>query len=167
MLAAMVLMAASASHGALASLAAETFRVPPHDYRYVPARIANWPASLIGTVEVTGGSPLTLDVLSQRELTRFVRGEKPEVILSMADRRQFAFSQQLPDKGEYATVLINDGDAISDVQFEESVEFAREADVARYLSPGRRLGVILVSLLVFVGMISWSGVRLMGVMRRG
>ena len=157
---------AASSAANVASLAAESFRVPAHDYRYVPVRIANWPATLICSVDVPGGAPLTLDLIDKRELIRFVRGESPAFLLKMPESRKFDFRQALPEKGEYEVVLIDDQGQPSDVRFEASVEFAREPDPARYVSPQRRLVIIAASLLVFIVTISWSALKLIEMMRR-
>ncbi len=148
------------------SLATENFRVPPHDYRYVPARIANWPATLICDAEVAGGAPVTIELLTQTALAEFVRGRSPQPLLKLEHRQKLDFRAALPEKGDYNILVINDNDQPSEIAFDASVEFAREPDVARYLSPPRRLAVISVSLLVFILSLSWSGFRLMSVMRR-
>jgi len=148
------------------SLATETFRVPAHDYRYIPAHIANWPATLISDSEVSSGAAVTLELLTKQALAEFVRGGSPAFVLKMNNSRKLDFRQTLPERGDYEIVLINDSDRPSDIAFDAAVEFPREPDVARYVSPGRKLAVISISLLVFVVSVAWSGFKLMGVMRR-
>ena len=157
-----VLLALVSAH----SLATETFRVPPHDYRYVPARIVNWPATLICESEVSNGAPVTLELLTQQSLAEYVRGRAAAFVLKVPAGRKLDFRQPLPDRGEYEIVLINDTDRPSDIAFEATVEFPREPDVARYVSPPRRLAVISISLFVFIVSLAWSGFKLMSVMRR-
>ena len=156
-----VILALAAAH----SLATQTFRVPAHDFRMVPARIANWPATLICDAEVSNGPPVTVELLPEPALTAFVRGQSPASVFQLNHRRKLDFRQLVPEKGEYEIVFVNDGDQPSDIAFEATVEFPREPDVARYLSPQRRLAVISISLLVFILTLSWSGFKLMSAMR--
>lgn len=151
--------------GSVAELVNEGFRIPPHEYRFIPLTIANWPATLVGSAAVSQGGPVRVELLSQRELGNFVRGRSYDFILQVNPRLDMRFRQAVPDKGEYDLVLVNDHEQASDVRLEASVEFAREPDVARYLSPGRKLAVIATSLLIFLGIISWSGFRLMRAMQ--
>ncbi len=163
---AFLLLAASAQGNAsLAELANESFRVQPHDYRYIDARISHWPATLICNA-VAGGAGLRVELLTHEELFNFVRGREHDFVLSLDQRRNPGFSQALPNKGEYAIVLVNDDDAPVEVRLEASVQFAREPGVAEVLSPNKRLAVILISLLVFLTTVSWSAWKLVAAMRR-
>ncbi len=167
MIGAFLLLAASVSgDGSRAELANEDFRVQPHDYRFIDAQISHWPATLICEATVTRGPEVRVELLTHGELLRFVRGREHNAVLSLDSRKDPSFSQALPDKGEYALVVVDDGDQPSDVRLRADVQFAREPDVARYLTPQRRLTVILMSLTVFLATVSWSAWKLVGAMRR-
>lgn len=164
---AILLLAASARGDAsVAELANESFRVQPHDYRYIDAKISHWPATLICSGNVTNGVGVRVEVLTRDELFNFVRGREHDFVLSLDKRKNPGFSQALPNKGEYAIVLVNDDDQPDEVRLAASVQFAREPDVARYLTPGKRLTVILISMMVFFTTVSWSAWKLVGAMRR-
>ncbi len=163
--AALLWTAVARGDGPGTELASETFQVQAHDYRYIQAKVANWPATMNCTAEVSSGGPVRIELVADRELIHFVRGRPHEFLLSLSERRKTTFSQALPEKGEYDILFINDHDQPSQVRLEATVRLAREPDVAKYLPPGKRLTVIVISLLVFVVTMSWSAAKLMTAMR--
>ncbi len=157
----LALLFALASH----SLATEKFSIPPHDYRYVPAHIDRWPATLACDAQVLSSGLITAEVVTKEGLGDFVHGQSPPFLIRFENRNKLSFEQPVPGRGDYEILLINEGDAPADIAFDATVEFAREPDVAKYVSPPRRLLVISLSLLVFLVSLAWSGLQLMGAMR--
>lgn len=127
--------------------------------------IANWPATLDLSFAVKNGSPVRVELVASRDLNRFVRGKTYEFLIRLSSRASSQFQQLVPDKGDYDIILINEGSQNSAINVSAAVQFAREPDVARYVSPQRRAIVITVSVAVFLIGLIWSGLALLRAMR--
>jgi hypothetical protein len=143
-----------------------TVDIPAHDYRAFSSHVTHWPAVFHGSFEVANGAPVQMTLLARRELNDFARGKRYESIVEMTPRRGGKFDQAVPEKGDYDIVLVNDTDAPAMVRLHATVQYAREPDVAIYLSPMRKLVVIAISLLVFAVTFGWSGTKVIAAMRR-
>jgi hypothetical protein len=143
-----------------------TVEVPAHDYRAFSSHIVNWPAVFHAGFEVASGPPVQITLLARGELNAFASGRKYESLVEMTARRSGKFDQMVPEKGDYDIVLVNDADAPAMVRLHATVQYASEPDVAVYLSPARRLAVILVSLLVFGITFGWSAWKVIAGMRK-
>lgn len=149
-----------------AEIISSTIDVPAHDYRAFSSHITHWPAVFYATFEVASGAPVKVLLLARGELNGFARGKPYEALLEMDSRRSGKFTQAVPEKGDYDILLVNDADTPSMVRLQASVQYAREPDVAVYLSPMRRLLVISMSLLVFGITFGWSALKVITAMRR-
>lgn len=158
---------ASQSPASRVQLLNNAFRIAAHEYGYVPIRLANWPSTVDCSFHVLSGAPVRVELVSGHDLRAFVRGKPYEFLIRLSPRAESRFEQPVPERGDYDLLLINDGSQDSSVQIEAAAQFAREPDVATYLSPQRRMTVIAVSLLVFLGILIPSAWGLIGAMRRG
>lgn len=148
----------------VAPLTDTTFHVPAHEYRYIPARVAHWPAAFECSFEVTSGGPVRVELLPGNELANFFRGRE-HFLISLGERKKGEFSQAVPEKGEYDIALIDDSDAASEVHIRAAVEFAPEPDVAVYLSSEKQFVVIALSLTFFLLIVAVSAISLARAMR--
>jgi hypothetical protein len=155
-----------ASDPSIVEIISSTVEVPAHDYRAFSSQIKNWPAVFHCTFEVATGPPVQVTLLARPQLNDFARGRHYESLVEMTPRPSGKFSQVLPEKGDYDILLVNDADAPAMVRLHGAVQYAREPDVAVYLSPMRKIVVIALSLLIFGISFGWSASKVVGAMRR-
>jgi hypothetical protein len=161
------ILAACLSVAAMPSeIVSATVEVPAHDYRAFSSHIVNWPAVFHAGFEVASGAPVQITLLARGELSAFASGRHYESLVEMTPRTSGKFDQMVPEKGDYDIVLVNDADVPAMVRLHATVEYAREPDVAVYLSRGRKLVVIAISLLVFGITFGWSAFKVIAGMRR-
>lgn len=156
----------TASDAPTTEIISSTVDVPAHDYRAFSSHVANWPAVFHATFDVATGPAIQVSLLARRELNDFARGRHYEYLIQMSPRSAGAFDQLVPEKGDYDILLVNDSDMPAMVRLHAAVQYAREPDVAIYLSPFRKNLVIAISLLVFGITFGWSAFRVISAMRR-
>ncbi len=164
LLALLLLLSTPASE---AQLLNDSFDVPAREYRFIPMHIANWPATLDLSFNASESAPVRVELVTRRDLDRFVRGKSYEYLLRLSARPTSDFRQSVPDAGDYDVLLINEGSTNSAVKVRAAVQFAREPDVAQYVSPQRRAILISASVLIFLIALLWSGLALLRAMRSG
>ncbi|WP_180538756.1 hypothetical protein [Nevskia soli] len=150
-----------------AQLLNDSFDVPAREYRFIPMHIANWPATLDLAFNASENAPVRVELVTRRDLDRFIRGKPYEYLLRLSARPTSDFRQPVPDAGDYDVLLINEGSRDSAVKVRAAVQFAREPDVAQYVPPARRAILISVSVVIFLIALLWSGLALLRAMRSG
>lgn len=147
----------------------EVFNIPAAEWRYVPVVLNQLPVTLECQFRVVSGSAHVRAALANREgLERLRLSRSPEFLAATAFRAQGNFRYPVREPDEYAVILENsrEGGAPAVVELRVSLDFsARGQPQVRYLSPQRRLVVILVSLAVFLAIVTYSGWKLLGVLR--
>jgi hypothetical protein len=146
-------------------VASGAYEVPAHEFRFISASIEDWPVTLACSVQVLHGAPVSVLLVTRREMNLFIRGQQPHALLSLEAGKAAHFRQAVPHRGDYDILLINDTGEPSQVRVEATV--GQDRDLAQYVPPQRKQVVILASLIVFLSTVLWSGVSLMRVMRRG
>ena len=142
----------------------EVYTIPPAEWRYVPMELKQTPVAVNCDFEVTGkDSPVRVALLSQADLER-LRADQPHGFLAATPpetRGSFGFGLRTP--GEYAVVVDNRAlHSAVRVHLRVSLDFSgRTAQTIQYLSPQRRLTVILISFAVFFGIVTWSARKLL------
>ncbi len=150
-----------------AQLLSEQYEVPAREYRFIPMHIANWPATLDISYQANPTAPVRVELVTRGNLDRFVRGKPYEFLVRLSSRAASEFHQPVPDAGDYEVILINEGRGTTAVQVRAVVQFAREPDIAQYVSPVRRALIVSVSIAVFLIALLWSGLALLRGMRAG
>jgi hypothetical protein len=150
-----------------AELASGTYDVPAHDFGFVEVSITDWPATLLCSLEVSRGAPVSVAFLTRTELTKYNHGQQPHYVLLTGPRKTARFRQAVPRAGDYAILLINDSGQPSSVRLQAVAESDPERDLTQNAAPLRKLIVIVSSILVFVATVLGSGVGLWRAMRRG
>jgi hypothetical protein len=145
----------------------DSFDVPAREYRFIPMHIANWPATLDLSFNASESAPVRFELVTRRDLDRFIRGKSYEYLLRLSARPASDFRQSVPDAGDYDVLLINEGPTNSAVKVRADVQFTREPDVAQYVSPERRAILISASVVIFLIALLWSGLALLRAMRSG
>jgi hypothetical protein len=147
----------------------EPFRLEPGDFRWVPLTIRQTPAEVDCHFEVLHGSPsVHLELLPMSEFRLFDRGLEHETLAFTPDGRNGDFRRIIDTSGRYAVVVVNGKraqPATVSLQVRTTINPAA-ADIARTLSPQRRLTVILISFGFFFVTATWSARKLIRGMKR-
>jgi hypothetical protein len=147
----------------------EIYRIPANEWRYVEVSLKQQPALLSAEVEARVGSREVRAALLRREDLNRLQNDHPYGVLASTPPGALGrFRYYVQDPGEYAVVVDNrDSDAPATVRLRVWLDFAGPPGPdAERLSPQRQLTVILVSFVVFFGIVTWSARRLLQSVRK-
>jgi len=146
--------------------AAQPFRLEPGDYRWVPFTVRQTPSEVDCHYEVVKGNPsVHVELLPMSQFRRFDRGRDHDTLASTPEGRNGEFHRVIDVRGQYAVVIENArGAPPANVLLRVETKL-NPGDVARTLSPERRLTVILISFAFFFVTVAWSGRKLIRAMR--
>jgi hypothetical protein len=145
----------------------QPFRLAPGDFRWVPFTVRQTPSEVDCHFEVLSGNPsVHLELLPMTEFRLFDRGQEHDTMAVTPEGRQGDFRRIIDSRGQYAVVVQNArGAPPATVVLRVRTNLNPGADVARTLSPRRRLAVIALSFAFFFVTIVWSGRKLLRSMR--
>jgi hypothetical protein len=161
LLAALSLRAAPAS----AVLTDDMYQLPPGEWRWVRFEIRQRPAAVECHFETTAGE-VRAELLNRPDLELFRDHRQHDALASTAVLPAGSFSQYIEAPGEYAVVIEDAGRQPVAVHLNVTLTFGVPKPVARYLSPNRRLTVILVSFVMFFAIVTLSTRALLRAMKR-
>lgn len=145
----------------------QTFRLESGDFRWMPLTVRHIPSEVDCRFEVTQGDPsIHVELLPMSEFRLFSRGREHDTMALTPNGRSGEFRRIVDVRGEYAVVVENKrGAPRATVLLHVRTTLDPGADVARFLSPARRLTVILISFAFFFATVAWSGRKLLRAMR--
>jgi hypothetical protein len=162
----MALLLAAASQ--TPDAAGQPFKLASGDFRWVPFTVRQTPVEVDCHFEVTGESKnVHLELLPMSEFRLFDRGRDHDTLAATPEARSGGFRRIIDVRGQYAVVVMNARGAppaVVSLQLQTNVN-PSGADVARTLSPQRRLAVIAISFAFFFVTVAWSGRKLILAMR--
>jgi hypothetical protein len=147
----------------------ETYTIPAANWRYIELELKQLPVTVLCDYEVASGSAgVRLALMRRHDLERLRSGQPHGVLAATEPGARARLDHHIRAPGEYVLVLDNREEARSaDVHLRVSLDFAaRRAPGITYVSPERRLAVILISFGVFFGIVTWSARRLLGAIRK-
>jgi hypothetical protein len=148
--------------------AGQPFKLAPGDFRWLPVTVRQTPVEVDCHFEVTGESKnVHLELLPMSEFRLFDRGRDHDTLASTPEGRSGGFRRIVDVRGQYAVVVVNARGAppaVVSLQLQTNVN-PSGTDVARTLSPQRRLVVIAISFAFFFATVAWSGRKLILAMR--
>lgn len=146
------------------ALRAEPFRLEPGDNRYIQFTVTRIPVLVDGRFRVLEGAPTVhMEIMADSEYRRFNRGRDYDTLASSSNAREGEIRRMVDERGRFDVVLMNDRGApaaMVDLEVHTDVD-PSEDSVARVLSPGRRLAVILISFALFFAIVTWAAWRLL------
>jgi hypothetical protein len=152
----------------LAADAVQPFKLAPGDFRWLPLTVRQTPVEVDCRFEVSVGNPtIHVELLPMNEFRQFDRGLEHETLAATPDGRNGGFRRIIDVPGQYAVIVQNARGAppaTVSLHLETNVN-PNHADVARTLSPRRRLTVIAISFAFFFVTVVWSGRKLIRAMR--
>ena len=142
-------------------------RIEPGDFRWVPFTVRKTPSEVECHFEVVRGGPsVHVELLPMSEFRLFSRGREHDTLALTPKGRTGEFRRIVDVRGQYAVVVENaPGAPPATVLLRVETNLNPGADVARTLSPARRLTVIMISFAFFFATVAWSGRKLVRAMR--
>jgi hypothetical protein len=142
----------------------EVFQIPAGEWRYMTVLLKQVPVTVeCDSRVISGNGAIGIALVNREGLDDLKQGER---LGSGALQRQGTFSRVVSVADEYAVVLDNRGPGAATVRLRVSLDFSeRGRPQARYLPPEKRFVVIVISASVFLGIVLYSGRKLLGVMR--
>jgi hypothetical protein len=147
--------------------AGQPFRLESGDFRWIPFTVRHTPSEVDCRFEVTQGNPsIHVELLPMSEFRLFSRGREHDTMALTPDGRNGEFRRIIDVRGQYAVVVENErGAPTATVLLHVQTNLNPGTDIARTLSPARRLTVILISFGFFFVTVAWSGLKLVRAMR--
>ena len=142
----------------------EVVAIPPRDWRYVEVLLKQTPVVVNCSFEVRSpGAGVRVELVTRAEFERLRAGRSHSVVTETAVAASGALHHVVRMPGEYELVADNRANSVpATVHLRASLDFSGRRDVGvRYLSPERRLTVILTSFAVFFGIVTWSARKLL------
>jgi hypothetical protein len=143
----------------------EVYNVPAHEWRYLDFTLKQLPVAIAAEYDVIGGngSDVRLLLVHLPDARRVRERHLNAPLIATPPSVHGKLNHHLRVAGDYVVVIDNrSGAAPAPVHLRVNLNFG---PVITYLSPQRRLTVIVVSFIVFFGIVGWSARRLMRAMR--
>jgi hypothetical protein len=139
------------------------------DYRWVPVVVRRIPTLIDCSFEVVTGAPTVLaELVSEHDFTQFARKRPYETLAATPAGRAGRFQRLMETPGRYDVLIRNSpGAAAVAVSLVVHTEVdPQNGNVSAGMTPRRRFVVILASLMIFSGTVTWSGRRLLRAWRK-
>jgi len=162
MLALILLLAASR-----VQLFDEVYQIPASDWRYVDLGLKQRSAVVTAQFDTEGkDSRVRLTLLRREDLEKFREGLPHGNVDSTEAAPRGTLSYFVPTPGDYVLVIDNDETRPAAVHLGVWLDFGRHGPTVSQLSPRRQMTVVVISFLVFFGIVSFSARRLFKVVRK-
>jgi hypothetical protein len=148
--------------------AGQPFRLESDDFRWVPFTVRQTPSEVDCHFEVIqGDASIHIELLPMSEFRLFSRsrGREHDTMALTPKGRSGEFRRIIDVRGQYAVVVENARGAPPATVMLRVQTNINPGDMARILSPERRLTVILISFAFFFVTVAWSGRKLVKAMR--
>jgi hypothetical protein len=144
----------------------QPFRLESGDFRWVPFTVRQTPSEVDCHFEVIKGDPsIHVELLPMSEFRLYSRGREHDTMALTPKGRSGEFRRIIDVRGQYAVVVENARGAPPATVLLRVQTNLNPGDMARILSPERRLTVILISFAFFFVTVAWSGRKLVRAMR--
>jgi hypothetical protein len=132
------------------------------DYRWVQVVVRRVPTLIDCSFEVVTGLPtVRAELVSEDDFRQFYRRQTYEALESTETGHSGHFQRLVDTPGFYRVLIRNSrGAAPVAVSLVVRTEVDPQGDVTSGVTPIRKAVVILASLMVFAGTVTWSGGRL-------
>ncbi len=151
---------------ASAVLTDDVYQLPAGDWRWVRFEIGHRPATAECHFEALGGGEARAELVSRPDLELFREHRQHDALASTGAEGSGVVSQYIDVPGEYAVIIENSSSQAVAVHLNVSLSFGAPKPVSQYLSPSRRLTVILVSFAMFFAIVTFSARALLRAMKR-
>jgi hypothetical protein len=147
----------------------EVYSIPAADWRYVPVVLKQPPVTLECEFKVLStGAGVRVGLVNAQGLAAMRQGRHYNTLASTSVEKSGTLRHEVLEPDEYAVIVDNslDGRDAAQVQVRVSLDFrSRQTAQVRQLSRAKRITVITISLVVFLGIVTYAGKRLQAAWR--
>ena len=147
-----------------AVLTDDIYHVPP--VPVVRFEIHRQPATVDCSFRTLDGGEARAELVSAADLDLFRHHRSYDELASTETDRSGTFSRYLQEPGEYAVVVESSTSQPVTLHLTVALSFEPSHPISRYLSPQRRLTVILISFAAFFAIVTFSARALLRAMRK-
>ncbi|MEK7404168.1 MAG: hypothetical protein AAB225_03590 [Acidobacteriota bacterium] len=135
--------------------------IPPAGSRAIPIALHQRPAVIDCQFSASRGGPVMLWLVRRPDLERFHSGRPLEALLVTGYHRAGAFRHK-PGPGDYAVIVDNrlDASGPAEVRLVISLLFDAEPGGPQFVPTGRKIVVVVLSLLFFLAVLWYARRRL-------
>ena len=138
----------------------DTIEIPRAEWKYIDIAAGEAKAVVNCEYEVlTPNAEVRVIWIPRKDLEFFRGGGRGRILAATAFGREGRLRHLAPEAGDYAIALENSPTGRSSARVKVRV-WVEGAVSPRYASPQRRLAVILISCVVFFGLVSFSAFKL-------
>jgi hypothetical protein len=141
----------------------EVYSIPSGEWRYIELGLRQRAAYVSASFEAMEGSRQLRLALMRREDVEHLRNGMPHGVMAVTpagDSGRLGHHAGVP--GDYVLVVDNLANTAAKVHLRVTLDFAgHDGEGVRELSWQKQLTVVLISLAVFFGIVSWSAQRLL------
>ena len=142
----------------------EVYSIPAADWRYVPVVLKQPPVTLECEFQVlSAGAAVRVGIVNAQGLAAMRQGRRHDTLATTPFEKSGRLSYEVLEPDEYAVIVDNslDGRGAAQVQLHVALDFqGRQQPQVRLLSPARRIVVVAISLVIFLGIVTFAGKRL-------
>jgi hypothetical protein len=141
----------------------EAYSIPASDWRYVPVVLKQPPVTLECEYKVLSGGAVRVGLVNGQGLAALRQGKRHTTLASTSFVKGGRLSYEVLEPDEYAVIVDNglEASGAAQVQLRVSLEFpGRQQPQVRQLSPARRAVVAVISLAIFLAIVTYAGKRL-------
>jgi hypothetical protein len=141
-------------------------QIDPGKPQWVRFEITQRPGTVRCQFQAMEGGKLRAELFRQSELEAIGAPERYSPLAKTDSMPTGGFSQYLEQPGYYVVMIENTGDRPVNMHWNVVLAVGAKRPVSRYLSPERRLTVILVSFISFFAIVTFSARALLRAMGR-
>ena len=141
----------------------EVYTIPASDWRYVPVVLKQPPVTLECEFKVLSGGTVRVGLVNGQGLAAMRQGKRHATLATTSFVKGGRLSYEVLEPDEYAVIVDNglEGRGAAQVQLRVALDFpGRQQPQARQLSPARRAVVAVISLAIFLGIVTYAGKKL-------
>ena len=143
----------------------DVYSVPAGEWRYVEFVVSQQPAAVRCDLDLVSGGPagVRVELLDRSNLELYTNRKPHQFLAAAAVASQTLILQAFHSPGTYAVAMINNAGHQARVRLHLAMDFSGIGQTAgaSYLSPQRRLTVILLSFAAFFAMVTFSARKLL------
>jgi hypothetical protein len=147
-----------------AVLADDTYQFPAGDWRLKRFQIGPEPATVDVQFHAMGGEARA-ELVSRPNVDLFHKHKQHDALAYTDSTSSGGFSRYIHDPGEYAVIIENTESRPIAVHLTLTLSYGPRQPASRYLSPARRLTVILVSFTLFFAIVTLSARAILRAMK--
>jgi hypothetical protein len=145
----------------------EVYHLPPTEWRYIELGLKQQAAMVSARYEtVSGSKEVRVALIRHDDLEKLRNGLPHGVIAATPLGARGSVNYHVGVPGDYVLVIDNLARSSASVHLRVNLDFSRPGPEVTQLSPRRQLTIVLISFVVFFGIVSWSARKLLHAVKK-